>query len=72
MHWLNWFSAMCFNRMMNWTGHFWEKRYRCTRFPGSDKHRALNTPRYIHGNPKAAIFSKAFSMISVITAFTIV
>jgi hypothetical protein len=27
MHWLNWYTAMCFNRMMNRTGHFWEKRY---------------------------------------------
>ncbi|WP_432813573.1 transposase [Pantanalinema sp. GBBB05] len=27
MHWLNWYSAMCFNRMLNRTGHFWEKRH---------------------------------------------
>ena len=27
MHYLNWYSAMCFNRMLNRTGHFWEKRY---------------------------------------------
>ena len=26
MHYLNWYSAMCFNRMLNRTGHFWEKR----------------------------------------------
>ena len=25
MHWLNWYTAMCFNRMLNRTGHFWEK-----------------------------------------------
>jgi putative transposase len=27
MHWLNWYTAMCFNRMLNRTGHFWEKRF---------------------------------------------
>lgn len=27
MHWLNWYTAMCFNQKMNRTGHFWEKRY---------------------------------------------
>lgn len=54
MHWLNWYTAMCFNRLLNRTGHFWEKRYHSTSFPNSDKRRALNTLRYIHGNPKAA------------------
>jgi len=54
MHWLNWYTAMCFNRMMNRTGHFWEKRYQSNGFPTTDKQRALNTLRYIHGNPKAA------------------
>ncbi|MEM9450746.1 MAG: transposase [Cyanobacteria bacterium P01_E01_bin.6] len=54
MHWLNWYTAMCFNRMMNRTGHFWEKRYHSTGFPNTDKRRALNTLRYIHANPKAA------------------
>jgi len=54
MHWLNWYSAMCFNRMLNRTGHFWEKRYHSTGFPNSDKRRALNTLRYIHANPKTA------------------
>lgn len=54
MHWLNWYTAMCFNRMLNRTGHFWEKRYHSTSFPSSDSRRALNTLRYIHGNPKAA------------------
>lgn len=54
MHWLNWYTAMCFNRMLNRTGHFWEKRYHSTGFPNSDKRRALNTLRYIHANPKAA------------------
>jgi len=32
----------------------WEKRYFCDGFPASDRERALNTLRYIHGNPKAA------------------
>ena len=27
MHWLNWYTNLCFNRMLNRTGHFWEKRY---------------------------------------------
>ena len=54
MHWLNWYSAMCFNRMLNRTGHFWEKRYHSTGFPNTDYRRALNTLRYIHANPKAA------------------
>ncbi|MGA7934950.1 MAG: transposase [Kovacikia sp.] len=54
MHWLNWYTAMCFNRMLNRTGHFWEKRYHSTGFANTDRRRALNTLRYIHGNPKAA------------------
>lgn len=54
MHWLNWYTAMCFNRMLNRTGHFWEKRYYSTGFANTDYRRALNTLRYIHANPKAA------------------
>jgi putative transposase len=54
MHGLNWYTAMCFNRMLNRTGHFWEKRYFCTGFANTDRKRALNTLRYIHANPKAA------------------
>jgi putative transposase len=54
MHLLNWYSAMCFNRMLNRTGHFWEKRYHAVGFPSSDYRRVLNTLRYIHANPKAA------------------
>ncbi|MEM9217077.1 MAG: transposase [Cyanobacteria bacterium P01_F01_bin.150] len=54
MHWLNWYTAMCFNQMLNRTGHFWEKRYHSSGFPSSDHRRVLNTLRYIHGNPKAA------------------
>ncbi|MBT9311863.1 transposase [Leptothoe kymatousa] len=54
MHWLNWYTAMCFNRLLNRTGHFWEKRYHSTGFANTDHRRALNTLRYIHGNPKAA------------------
>lgn len=49
MHWLNWYTAMCFNRMLNRTGHFWEKRYHCTGFAANDTRRALNTIRYILG-----------------------
>jgi putative transposase len=60
MHWLNWYTAMCFNRMLNRTGHFWEKRYFCDGFPASDRERALNTLRYIHGNPKAAKMRSGF------------
>ena len=54
MHWLNWYTAMCFNRLLNRTGHFWEKRYHSTGFAASEKQRALNTLRYIHANPKVA------------------
>jgi putative transposase len=60
MHWLNWYTAMCFNRMLNRTGHFWEKRYYSTGFPNTDKRRALNTLRYIHANPKAARMQQGF------------
>jgi len=60
MQWLNWYTAMCFNRMLNRTGHFWEKRYHSTGFPMSDKKRALNTIRYIHANPKAAGMQHGF------------
>jgi putative transposase len=60
MHWLNWYSAMCFNQMLNRTGHFWEKRYHSTGFPMSDHRRALNTLRYIHANPKAAGMQQGF------------
>ncbi len=54
MHWLNWYTAMGFNRMLNRSGHFWEKRYHSSGFPHTDQQRALNTLRYIHANPKAA------------------
>jgi putative transposase len=60
MHWLNWYTAMCFNRMLNRTGHFWEKRYHSTGFANTDKRRALNTLRYIHANPKAAGMQPGF------------
>ncbi|HAX76093.1 MAG TPA: transposase [Cyanobacteria bacterium UBA11372] len=46
--------------MLNRTGHFWEKRYFCEGFPASDRERALNTLRYIHGNPKAAKMRSGF------------
>ena len=60
MHWLNWYTAMCFNQMLNRTGHFWEKRYHSTGFENTDKKRALNTLRYIHANPKAANIQSGF------------
>ncbi|TVQ07396.1 MAG: transposase [Leptolyngbya sp. DLM2.Bin27] len=60
MHWLNWYTAMCFNRMLNRTGHFWEKRYHSTGFPNTDYRRVLNTLRYIHANPKAAAMQEGF------------
>jgi putative transposase len=46
--------------MLKRTGHFWEKRYFCDGFPASDRDRALNTLRYIHGNPKAAKMRSGF------------
>jgi putative transposase len=60
MHWLNWYTAMCFNRMLNRTGHFWEKRYHSSGFEKTDYKRALNTLRYIHANPKAAGMQQGF------------
>ncbi|RFP52074.1 MAG: transposase [Limnothrix sp. CACIAM 69d] len=60
MHFLNWYTAMCFNRMLGRTGHFWEKRYFCDGFPATDRDRTLNTLRYIHGNPKAAKMRSTF------------
>jgi putative transposase len=60
MHWINWYSAMCFNRMLNRTGHFWEKRYHSSGFEKTDYKRALNTLRYIHANPKAAGMQQGF------------
>ncbi|MGF1523494.1 MAG: transposase [Leptolyngbyaceae cyanobacterium] len=36
MHWLKWFTAMCFNKLLNRTGHFGEKRYHSTGFPITD------------------------------------
>ncbi|WP_225912710.1 transposase [Nostoc flagelliforme] len=60
MHFLNWYTAMCFNRMLNRTGHFWEARYYSCGFPPTDTKRALNTLRYIHSNPKAAQMRRSF------------
>lgn len=60
MHWVNWYLAMCFNRMLNRTGHFWEKRYYSSSFEMNDHQRALNTLRYIHGNPKSANMQQGF------------
>ena len=60
MHYSNWYSAMCFNRMLKRTGHFWEGRYRSTSFPAHEQQRALNTLRYIHANPKTAGMRKSY------------
>ena len=60
MHWLNWYTAMCFNRILNRTGHFWEKRYYSSGFDKKDHNRALNTLRYIHANPKSAGMRQGF------------
>ncbi len=60
MHWLNWYTAMCFNRMLNPTGHFWEKRYYSSGFANNDYQRGLNTLRYIHFLPKAAGMQQGF------------
>jgi putative transposase len=60
MHWLDWYSAMCCNRRLNRTGHFWEQRYHSSGFAHHDHHHALNTLRYIHANPKAVGMSKGF------------
>ena len=60
MHYSNWYSAMCFNRMLKRTGHFWEGRYRSTSFPEHEQQRALNTLRYIHANPKTAGMRKSY------------
>jgi len=60
MHWIDWYAAMCFNRMLNRTGHFWEKRYHSTVVPHEDDRQALNTLRYIHANPKAAGIQRGY------------
>ncbi|MEC4888341.1 MAG: hypothetical protein SAL70_44605 [Scytonema sp. PMC 1070.18] len=53
-------QGVCFNRMLNRTGHFWEKRYHSTGFANTDQRRALNTLRYIHANPKASGMQQGF------------
>jgi putative transposase len=60
MHWINWYTAMCFNQMLGRTGHFWEKRYHSSGFPNTDYERVLNTLRYIHANPKSAKMQHGF------------
>ena len=60
MHWLNWYSAMCFNRLLGRHGHFWERRYHAVAVPNHDRRHVLTTLRYIHGNPKAAQLRKGF------------
>ena len=60
MHFVNWYSAMCLNRLLGRRGHFWEKRYHAAGFRYADRRRALNVLRYIHGNPMAAGLSGGF------------
>jgi len=60
MHYINWYSAMCFNRLLKRSGHFWEGRYRSTSFPDHEQQRAVNTLRYIHANPKTAGVRKGY------------
>ena len=54
MHWLNWYSAMACNQLLNRKGHFWEERYFSVAIPHRDTERILKVLRYIHANPKAA------------------
>ncbi len=61
MHWLNWYTAMCFNRMLKRTGHFWEARYFSRGITLGDVVQALAILRYIHANPKAAGMRPSFS-----------
>jgi putative transposase len=60
MHWLNWYTAMCFNRILKRQGHFWEARYYSAGLAMEDNQRALNTLRYIHANPAAAGMKQGF------------
>jgi putative transposase len=60
MQWLNWYTAMCFNRMLKRTGHFWEQRYHSSAFEMTDNRRALYALRYVHANPKAAGMQDGF------------
>jgi hypothetical protein len=46
MHWINWYTSMCLNRMLKRTAHFWEKRYHSSGFEKSDYQRAKNTLRW--------------------------
>ena len=57
---INWYSAMCMNRILKRKGHFWEARYGSSSFPVSDHRRVLNTLRYIHANPKDARMRRGF------------
>jgi putative transposase len=60
MHWLNWYSASCSNRMLRRKEHFWERSSHGCGFARDDHVRALNTLRYIHGNPRAAGIQTSF------------
>ena len=60
MHWLNWASAQCFNRLLRRTGHFWDRHSQGSGLARDDQARALNTLRSIHGNPRAAGIQTSF------------
>jgi putative transposase len=60
MHWLNWYTAISINRLLQRTGHFWESRYSLMPVSNDDNQHVLNVLRYIHGNPYAAGISKGF------------
>ena len=60
MHWLNWYAAMCLNRLLDRRGHLWEERYHAVPVPNRDRRAVLATLRYIHGNPKAAGLQMGF------------
>ena len=60
MHYVNWYSAMCLNRLLGRRGHFWEKRYHAAGFRNADRCRALHVLRYTHGNPMAVDLSGGF------------
>jgi len=50
MHWINWYTAMCLNRLLKQSGHLWEKKYQSAGFPETDFWRSLANIRYIQGN----------------------
>ena len=48
MHWLNWYTAMFFNQMLNRMGHFWEKRYHSNGFKNYVKlYRSIHEKKWV-------------------------